>query len=194
MQLLRHLVIGGLTAVLLAWGRGGVGDAPSVLVLFGLFGFLGSLAISWVLSAESQRRIDAQLGESVRARRLRDVAALAFTLSVVLWTGAAILAARIAGWLLFVALGLAAPLVIGLVAPRQHLLWGLLVPTAITLSLWRANLQRPWGHIETVAEVLPAYLAVWLIAVGLAAVTAIPRWWHRRRVAETVRRARPAQV
>lgn len=193
-ELLRHLVVGGLTAILLAWGRGGFGDAPWVLVFFGLIGFLGSLAISYVLEAGSQNRIDARLGSSARARTLRQIASLAFAASLFFWTGPAILAAGAGGWLLFVGLGLAAPLAVGLVAPSWHLAWGAGVATAIALSLWRANLQRPWGHVETVAEVLPAYAAVWLIAVGLAAVSAIPRSRHRRRVAAAGRRIGAAVI
>jgi hypothetical protein len=179
-DLIGHLVVAALTAALLAWMRKGFRDAPSVLVFFGLLGFLGSLAFSLALRPASQRWLDTYLGSSWRARLLRHLAAFLVVAAIFLWGGRAILDVGAGAWLLFLFICAVAPLAVCLLAPTGHLVWGFVVATAITASIWLENLQRPWSLQQDYMAVLPFYVFMWLLALGLALLVALPRHLYSR--------------
>jgi hypothetical protein len=60
------------------------------------------------------------------------------------------------------------------------MVWGILAATILTASLWRHNLRRPWGEVADPLSVVPDYLGLWAMALGLAALVAVPRYLHVR--------------
>jgi hypothetical protein len=176
MSLFTHLAIAAVAAAFLSWMRGGIQDEPSLLPFFALIGFLGSLAISLVLHPNSQDWIDARLGSSARARLVRHAAALLLVGAVFWFAGAAISGVGAGGWLLLLVLGVLGPLVICLIAPGWHLIWGFAAATAMTASLWRHNLRQPWGQVPDPLSLVPDYLFVWITALVLASLVAVPRY------------------
>ena len=180
MPLLRHLAIAAVAALFLAWLRGGFRDDPSVLFFFGLIGFLGSLALSAILKPASQDWIDTRLERSPRADVVRYGAAL-MTVAIALWVTAPLVSsAGTAGWLVLVLLAILVPLIVSLLAPGWHLGLAVFTATALTASLWWHNLRRPWGEAADPLSVVPEYLGIWVVAVVLAAVVALPRYFHLR--------------
>jgi hypothetical protein len=180
MSLFTHLAIAAVAAVVLSWLRGGFRDEPSVLFFFGLFGFLASLAVSIALRPASQDRIDARLGRSPRAHRLRYSAAAIAVVAAFWLTAPMVSRAGFAGWFVLVLLAITLPLVVSLLAPGWPLGWALAIATALTASLWRHNLRRPWGEVSDPLSVVPEYFGMWMMAVVVAGLVAFPRYRHLR--------------
>jgi hypothetical protein len=180
MLLFRHLAIGAVAAIVLSWLRGGFRDAPAVLFFFGLIGFLTSLGLSVVFRPASQERIDTRLGRSPRAHLIRYAAALV-TILVACWVaGPLVSRVGFAGWLVVVLIAILVPLIVSLLAPGWHLAWAVGTATALTASLWLHNLRRPWADAADPIALVPEYFGIWIVAVLVAVMIALPRYLYLR--------------
>jgi hypothetical protein len=181
------LGVGFLSALALMAIRGGYEDAPYVVPVFALAGFLIAYSVGWLLAPERLRRLDGDAAVRPRPALLRDALAAGVAVSCLYWSGRVIQGAGYGGWLVALFLGVAMPLVVCLLSVRQAVLWGLLVATCVAASTlahhpqFRSGLfeRRAWeGFWDRDAS---EWAAIWAVLAGLSLAVSVPLTVQRAR-------------
>ena len=171
--------IGTVTTVLLTCARGGLADAPWVLLVFGAYGFCGLLFLFWLFRRETLQAVETFFSRVPYSASLRDLLAVAAAVSSLSWSGAVIAGAGYVGWLVAILLATWMPVVVCLLAARWSIPLGVLTATCIVASLLleNARLGSPFW-----AENAGIWLCSWVIAAGLSLIASVPIQLIRRRL------------
>ncbi len=182
----RAIAIGCLTAILLTLVRGGSIDSIWVPLFFGVSGFLGTILISYAVDRDPLEKIGRTTKQQRHAIWIRNAIALAIALSFVVWAGPVTLGALYAGWLVAIILVIAGTLVVCLISVHWPIAFGILVATAISISIVNQNAR--WSHAHGNphfweefwdGEYVP-FLIAWMILVGVSLMVSVPFQLRRR--------------
>jgi hypothetical protein len=185
-------IIGVTTAVVLAWVRGGYSDMPSVLLEFWAFGFLVALILFWVFRPATFQSIETAIQKLLPISKLRNILALLFASSLLIWSGPVLRSAGYAGWLLLIPLIIFSSLIICFVAARFPILFGALVAGLVALSSQMDYVRFEWTHPHRTFEQLWSifwkvfdplnFLLASLVSLGLSLTVSLPIYIQRRKV------------
>jgi hypothetical protein len=181
----RAVAIGCLTAILLTSIRGGTIDSIWIPIIFGLTGFLGTLLISYSVRSDPIENIEDSTAHSKVAGWVRVVLAFIIAASLVIWSGPLAFSAGYAGWLVALFLVITASLVVCLISAHWPIAFGILVATAIDVSivLQNARWDRAHGNPRFWEEFrngeYKGFLMIWMLLAGLSLTVSIPIYLKR---------------
>ncbi len=179
--------IGVFTAIVLTFIRGGSVDSIWIPIAFGIAGFLGTLLISYLVRRDPLNNNEVLTAQNRSAPWIRDVVALSISASFVIWAGPLAFRAMYAGWLVAIFLVIAGSLLVCLIAVHWPIVFGVLVATAIDVSLLLQNARwkRAHGNLHFWDDFwngeCKVFLGIWAFLAGLSLVVSIPIHIKRHR-------------
>ncbi len=170
---------------LCSYMRGGVTDAPIVLIVFFSTGFFVSLFLLWFLNRKTLSLIDRTLKGLPYSDIVRNIAALILVVTTFFWSGRVIQNGGYVGWLIAFFLWIAAPLVVCLLATKYVVFYGALINSCILLSSYRED-ARYYARSEDFWDIfwrrdIYTLLIVLAISIAISLLISIPIMLRRRK-------------
>ena len=179
------LIVAIAFAVFCSWMRGGIQDAPIVLIIFFIVGFFGSFFLFWLLKQNNLLVIEGVFEHIPYSSVVRNITAFVIAITTFFWAGRTILYGGYAGWLIAFFLWLIAPLVVSLVAKKYVVVLAAITNISILLSSFRED-ARHWASSSDFWDMfwrrdVYAFAVVILIAISFSLIVSIPIYLLRRK-------------